>query len=447
MASDMIQIASSGAKAMRAALDITAQNIANAGTDGYIRRSVNLAEMSSVDSRSSYGDVSQYGVRMAGINRNVDSFQQSEVRRTNADASRADTLVTGLSNISDAVDNSGVFDAITSFQSAITKLTSAPTNSSLRANMLEAARTMAQSFNVAHNSLGSAMAGQQETAAAGVADMNTLAQNLAQLNLRISSDTDPLNNRATLLDQRDAILQQMSGYGDIATTINANNTVDVKLGGTAGRDLVKADGTSGTVGSTLASDGTISYTVDGAALTLSGGSLAGNQQVLASAATANASLDGIANALMSAVNTVQTNGADLNGNAGTIMFSGATFGAGAMALALTSGSQIATAPSGSAAGSQISTNLTALQSALSTGNIAGQMNDLLYGMASAVSSNTITRDALDSIHNNAKTTLANQSGVDLDTEAANLVKYQQAFQASGKVIQVASTLFNQLLSL
>jgi flagellar hook-associated protein 1 FlgK len=118
-----------------------------------------------------------------------------------------------------------------------------------------------------------------------------------------------------------------------------------------------------------------------------------------------------------------------------------------MTLALSNGSKIATAPAGSPAGSQISSNLSALQSALSGANVTGQMNDLLYGMASSVASNTITRDALDSIANNAKTTLANQSGVSLDTEAANLVKYQQAFQASGKVIQVASTLFDQLLNL
>jgi flagellar hook-associated protein 1 FlgK len=41
----------------------------------------------------------------------------------------------------------------------------------------------------------------------------------------------------------------------------------------------------------------------------------------------------------------------------------------------------------------------------------------------------------------------NVSGVNLDEEAANLLKYQQAYQASGKVIQIASTLFNTLLSL
>ena len=41
----------------------------------------------------------------------------------------------------------------------------------------------------------------------------------------------------------------------------------------------------------------------------------------------------------------------------------------------------------------------------------------------------------------------NVSGVNLDEEAANLLKYQQAYQAAGKVMQMASTMFDTLLSL
>jgi flagellar hook-associated protein 1 FlgK len=39
------------------------------------------------------------------------------------------------------------------------------------------------------------------------------------------------------------------------------------------------------------------------------------------------------------------------------------------------------------------------------------------------------------------------SGVNLDEEAANLVRYQQAYQASGKVLQIASQLFDSVLQL
>jgi flagellar hook-associated protein 1 FlgK len=39
------------------------------------------------------------------------------------------------------------------------------------------------------------------------------------------------------------------------------------------------------------------------------------------------------------------------------------------------------------------------------------------------------------------------SGVNLDEEAANLIRYQQAYQASGKVLQVATLLFDTILEI
>ncbi len=108
MTSNMLLIGASGTKAARAALDVTAQNIANASTAGYVRRSVTLSELSVQDSGASYGDISQFGVRVTGIVRNADAFLQSEVRRTSSDASRADTLVSGLTNVSNAVETAGV---------------------------------------------------------------------------------------------------------------------------------------------------------------------------------------------------------------------------------------------------------------------------------------------------------------------------------------------------
>jgi flagellar hook-associated protein 1 FlgK len=42
---------------------------------------------------------------------------------------------------------------------------------------------------------------------------------------------------------------------------------------------------------------------------------------------------------------------------------------------------------------------------------------------------------------------SNVSGVNLDEEATNLLKYQQAYQAAGKVMQIANTIFDTLLSI
>jgi flagellar hook-associated protein 1 FlgK len=166
---------------------------------------------------------------------------------------------------------------------------------------------------------------------------------------------------------------------------------------------------------------------------------------MAASISASNSLDGIANSLMTTVNDAQGNGAALDGTAGQDMFSGT--GAAGITLALTSGSQIAAAASGSAAGSSDQTNLKALISSMGSVDIAGQTNTLLYNLSSAVASNTTTRDTLDTIYANAQANVSGQSEVNLDDEAANLVRYQQAYQASAKVISVAQTLFDQLLQI
>ena len=59
----------------------------------------------------------------------------------------------------------------------------------------------------------------------------------------------------------------------------------------------------------------------------------------------------------------------------------------------------------------------------------------------------ISSTAADAAVTQATNSQQSVSGVNLDEEATNLLRYQQAYQASGKVMQVASTLFDTLLSL
>jgi flagellar hook-associated protein 1 len=59
----------------------------------------------------------------------------------------------------------------------------------------------------------------------------------------------------------------------------------------------------------------------------------------------------------------------------------------------------------------------------------------------------VTSNAQTAVLEQARTAVQSFSGVNLDEEAANLIRYQQAYQASGKVLQIASTLFDTLLQL
>jgi flagellar hook-associated protein 1 FlgK len=59
----------------------------------------------------------------------------------------------------------------------------------------------------------------------------------------------------------------------------------------------------------------------------------------------------------------------------------------------------------------------------------------------------VTSSAASNLLSQATLSAQNESGVNLDEEAANLLRYQQAYQAAGKVMQIASQLFDVLLSI
>jgi len=142
---------------------------------------------------------------------------------------------------------------------------------------------------------------------------------------------------------------------------------------------------------------------------------------------------------------VQAAGAALDGSPGQAMFSGN--GAADIALGFEDGALIATAPAGAPPASRDASNLAALRGALGSGDPAGATDALIFDISSTVAGRSVTRDALESIAGTARIALQAQAGVDLDQEAVNLIRYQQAFQASGRVMQVASDLFDTLLGI
>lgn len=445
MASDLLSIGRSGAQAARIGLDVTAQNIANAGSTGYVRRSASFSEVASTGGAYRIGDLSLSGVRLDAMVRNADAFRQAEVRRTGSDVARASAEVSGLQNLESAIEQSGVYDAIVGFESSLQQLTQNPTDTSLRASVIEKARTMVGTFQIAAQELDAAADGQQFLAKDGVTQVNRIAQELARTNARLSRAADASSDKTALLDQRDKLLEELSNYGNIATDFSSDGQVAVKLGGQGGLDLVTGNSAK-TVGITLSTtDKTISFDVAGQPLTLSGGSLAGQQLALAKGAQLKTDIDTLAKNIVDAFNGAQATGNDLDGNAGAAIFSGTS--ASTMALAVQDGRKIATAPSSTVAGSRDATNLTAIRAALADVDPAGEMDRILFDVSGTLAGRTVTLGALQTISNTSKIALSAQAGVDLDQEAVNLVRFQQAFQASGKVMQVASDIFDTLLNI
>lgn len=448
MASDLLSIAKSGVRTARAGLDVTSSNIANASSEGYVRRSVSTSEIRSTTTLTNSAGLSLSGSRVTGIVRNADAFRQSEVRRTGSDAARATAEVSGLENIESALEDTGVYDAIVEFESALQNLASDTTDSSLRAAAVESGRTLAQTFNTASQALDATGEELRTDAQGGVDEVNKLAGELARINQKLSISGS--SDQSALLDQRDSLLEQLSGKVDISTSFNSDQTVTVTLGGNSssggstGVALVSGS-TAGTLSMTTATDGTVSFAVNGSAVTLSGGSIAGDSLALTQLAQTRTRLDSIASSIVQTVNDAQANGADLDGNTGQALFSGTT--AADMTMIADSGSDIAAAAAGSGAKSRDASNLTSLRSSLESADPAGDMDTLLFDVSSAVSGRTTTRDTLQALATSAEEALDAQAGVNLDDEAVKLVEYQQAYQASAKIMQVASDIFDSILAI
>lgn len=444
MASDLLQIGRSGTQVARVALDVAAQNIANAASEGYVRRSARIAEVAPANGLTLIGDVSFSGARVDGVVRNADSFRQAEVRRTGSDAARADAEVAGLQNVEAALEQSNLYNTVIAFEGGLSRLAADPVDPALRAATLEDARTMARSFNLASQSLETAGQGLRFEAQAGVDEVNVLAGELARINLRLVRSADASSDRTALLDQRDSLMQRLSTQADVTTTINADLTVEVKLGGNGGALLVSG-GTANPLSMSTAADGTIGFAIGAIAVTPAGGALAGKAQALVKLAAVKTGLDAIAASVANDVNAAQASGVAFDGSAGLPFFGGTD--AARLQVVLANGSGIATAPAGAGAASRDAGNIDALRAALSVSDPAHQTDALIFDISGAVAGRTVTRDALRTIAGSARVALEAQSAVDLDQEAANLIRFQQAFQASSRVMQVASTLFDTLMGI
>lgn len=444
MASDILQIGKSGALAARSALEVTAQNIANASDPDYARRSLSLSEVVGTGSVRFYSDSAYGGTRVDRVLRSDSTFLQQQARLSASDLARSEAELAGITQAEAAIEQSGIFPAIVEFEATLAQLQADPLSSALRAAVLEAGRTLAGTIQLGDQGIERSADQISFAAAAHVESINLAAGELARINAAIVRSQPGTAGYAALLDRRDAQLSQLAERSAIAVEYGIDGTAAVRLGGAGGPYLVNGT-TLDALTLAQSGDGTISFALSGGPVDPVAGSLAGQMQALVTLRDTGLELDALAAQIIGTVNAAQAGGTAPDGSIGQPFFAGT--GAADIAAALTSGAGIATAPAGAPAGSRDGGNLTALRDALANNGPAAEADRMLFALANAVSGRTIARDTLQVIAANAQIALAAETGVDLDAEAANLVRFQQAFQASGRVMQVASDIFDTVLAI
>jgi flagellar hook-associated protein 1 FlgK len=342
--------------AQQLAIETVGNNISNINTPGYARQRANLVTADT----DGQGGEQDMGVTVSSIESLrsplLDGLvQQSLGTQGYADnqASLTSTVQTSLgeqltssgsSSSTATITGSGpVQDALTSFFGALQSLASTPSDATARQVVVTDAQTLSTAINGAYQRLQQTQSGIATDAGSITTQINQLSQSIASLNQQItsvqSSSGMPPND---LNDTRQADINTLSGLINVTTTTQSNGSVTVALADNPSVVLVdqgdsNGAGTTQSLSVSYNANATVPLTVSGSTTGVLGtgvpssGSLGAdldvaNNVIGSPAASGNTgllgALDGVANQLMSQVNSQNEKGYNANGTAGGPIFSG-----------------------------------------------------------------------------------------------------------------------------
>jgi flagellar hook-associated protein 1 FlgK len=325
--SDIFGISVSALQAFQSAINVTGNNIANAGTPGYAKESIDLtAALPQSLGASSIGN----GVVVSGVSR---SFNQATADQLNASQSSLGQL-NAMQTYSSQIDNlvgvtaGGLSTAVQSFYSAWSDVANSPTSTATRQALIGKAQSVAASFQNTSSQLDYLNTDINSRITADVQQINALGASISTLNKQIVIGTaqnagQPPNE---LLGQRDQLVTNLSALTSVSTTVDSNGSLNVFLGN--GQPLVlqgnttqlttvpnQFDASQLEISTSTSNGNVISGSITSGDL---GGLLAARSQVVNPAKN---QLGQIAVAFSQTVNSQQNAGLDLTGKLGANLFS------------------------------------------------------------------------------------------------------------------------------
>ncbi|MCK9918906.1 flagellar hook-associated protein FlgK [Microbacteriaceae bacterium K1510] len=215
--------AMSGLKVNQQSLALVAANVANADTPGYIRKTVNQVAIA--------GNNTGIGVRVSAIQRELDTYVQRQLRIENSGATYASTradFYNRLQTIYGTPGSNNALDTIyNNFTTALQALSTSPDDTAARSSVISTGQALAQQLNYMTDSIQ----GLRKDAELGISDATSRANEamsqIAKLNTQIAASGADDTSTASLLDQRDAYIDQLSKIMDINVLPIDHNQVAV----------------------------------------------------------------------------------------------------------------------------------------------------------------------------------------------------------------------------
>ncbi len=212
----------SGMRVGQNALDTLSNNVANAGTPGYHRRSVSV--INSLGVNSTYA-------REGQLSRSFNQSLQAHYTRTTAESGFTSVQASFLDRVQTLFGKPGTVGSIDStynaFESSLAAAATSPDSYANRADLVQKAQTVASTLNRLSSDIQSLRQEIEAKLSNGVDTINNQLQSLEKVNLRLADQGIDPTSRATLMDQRDRLVEDLSGQMDLRVSYRSDGTVSL----------------------------------------------------------------------------------------------------------------------------------------------------------------------------------------------------------------------------
>ena len=444
-------------------VETAGHNLANVNTPNYSRQRVELT----TDSSS--------GVQALSVQRVVDDLLNGRLQSQSgvqgyweAQQSSLQNAETGLNEF---LNSTGSTDASSS------TATATDANASLSAKLLKffgatqtlanpggntlgnrnllvnAAQTLASTFNQVSSQLAAARATADSMLAADSSAANKLLANIADLNGQISDAEFSGGMANDLRDQRDQALQNLGKLANFTTSTSANGAINVAIGG---QTLVSGTTVQDTLQTYDAGGGQMLLrTATGAPpLTVSSGRLGGEITARdTTIAAVQAGVDLLAGTFIAQVNAVHATGFTINGTTGNALFTGTTAATMAVNGALVANSDLlqisksATAAADSSVASALGQLNDSVQSALGSQTFSKAYSKIVSNLGSDLKTANDQADSQSAVTAMLSAQRNSVSGVSTDEEMTTLLAFQRAYTASAELLKTVDQMIQTTLAM
>lgn len=455
----------SGLAAAQRAIEVTAQNIANANTPGYSRQQVQLSSVGTTTAAHFYtgGNAAILGgVKVDAILRVRDTFL--ETARVNAGATKASldiraSTLSGAEGLLNEPSDDGLQAVVDNFYASWHELAAAVGDNKDAAGtlVLQRAVEIADQLRFVSSGIEDRFNNAQGELRTSVDALNQAASDLGAVNQKILEGTvaeRPINE---LLDKRDDLIRTIGDLAGGRATIDKNNMASVMIdnitlvaGGTVLPITLAGGNSLAEATADPPNPPTLMSGVIGAPV--SNGKIAGLLVSLGSdLPTMTNQLNGVAVALRDAVNSVHSTGYTADGDTGLDFFAGTD--ASNLTVVPTSVDQLASASGpGVVDGSNAEKIADLALDANAAAALGGQPGPSvrLRALASDVGTKlqglNRAAEVQNSVFATADEAVNSDSGVSIDEELTSLLQYQRSYQASARVITAVDEILDTLIN-